>query len=119
VDRHKLLQILVNLLTNARHALLESDGQDKRLIIRVRPASEGERLLIEVSDTGVGIAPEDLRRIFAQGFTTKENGHGFGLHMSALVAADMQGRLSGTSPGLRQGATFTLELPLSGEEPTP
>jgi C4-dicarboxylate-specific signal transduction histidine kinase len=115
VDRHKLLQILVNLLGNARHALIDSSQQDKRLRIRVRPAGDAERLAIEVADNGVGIAPEHLPRLFTQGFTTKKTGHGFGLHISALAAQEMRGHLSCQSAGPGQGATFTLELPVRGE----
>jgi signal transduction histidine kinase len=111
-DRHKLLQILVNLLTNARHALVESPRLDRRLTIRVQLAPGGQRLLIEVADNGVGIAPENLARLFTQGFTTKPTGHGFGLHISALTAADMKGQLRAASPGPDMGATFSLELPL-------
>jgi signal transduction histidine kinase len=115
VDRHKLLQILVNLLGNARDALVASQREGKVLGIHVHRAPEGELLRIEVTDNGVGIAPEHQSRMFTQGFTTKKEGHGFGLHISALAAEEMKGRLSCTSPGLDQGATFTLELPL---EPT-
>ena len=115
-DRHKLLQILVNLLTNARHALVESARQDRRLTIRVQMASGGQRLLIEVADNGAGIAPEHLPRLFTQGFTTKVTGHGFGLHISALTATEMKGHLRGTSLGPGLGATFSLELPLQVEQ---
>ncbi|MBN1208397.1 MAG: PAS domain S-box protein [Myxococcaceae bacterium] len=111
VDRHKLLQILINLLSNARHALADGPNEDKRLRIYVRPAPEQGRMLIQVEDNGVGISPEHLPRMFTQGFTTKKEGHGFGLHISALAATEMQGRLSCTSAGPGQGATFTLELP--------
>ncbi|HYO72209.1 MAG TPA: ATP-binding protein [Archangium sp.] len=111
VDRHKLLQILVNLLSNARHALLESQRPDKQLTLRVEQA--GERLRIAVADNGVGIAPENLQRLFSQGFTTKKDGHGFGLHISALSAEELGGSLQCESEGLGQGATFTLELPLA------
>jgi two-component system, LuxR family, sensor kinase FixL len=110
VDRHKLLQILVNLLSNARHALLEREGCDRWLTLKV--ARAGPRLNISVSDNGVGIAPETLQRLFTQGFTTKHDGHGFGLHISALAAREMGGHLSGASEGRARGATFTLELPL-------
>jgi PAS domain S-box-containing protein len=112
VDRHKLLQILVNLLSNARYALLEGGGKDKCLTIRVRSSPDTQRLIIEVADNGSGIAPANLPRIFSQGFTTKKEGHGFGLHISALAATEMKGRLSCVSTGPDQGATFTLELPL-------
>ncbi|WP_224248225.1 two-component system sensor histidine kinase NtrB [Hyalangium gracile] len=115
VDRHKLLQILVNLLSNARDALMESPRQDKRLLIGIRPAPEGKRVLIQVTDNGVGIAPESLPRLFTQGFTTKKTGHGFGLHISALAAMELRGRLTCDSPGLGQGATFTLDLPVNEE----
>jgi two-component system sensor kinase FixL len=110
VDRHKLLQILVNLLSNARHALLDSGRPDKQLTLRVEQA--GERLRIAVKDNGVGIAPENLQRLFTQGFTTKKDGHGFGLHISALSAEELGGSLQCESEGPGQGATFTLELPV-------
>jgi PAS domain S-box-containing protein len=116
VDRHKLLQILINLLSNARHALVDSGKQDKRLIIRIRRSDDEQRLLIDVQDTGEGVATEHMPRLFTQGFTTKKTGHGFGLHISALAATEMKGRLSCTSPGVGQGATFTLELPMADEE---
>ncbi len=111
VDRHKLLQILFNLLSNARHALQESGRTDKRLTLRIGKAMGGELLRIEVTDNGVGIAPENLPRLFCQGFTTKKDGHGFGLHTSALAAAELGGALTCTSPGPGQGASFLLELP--------
>jgi two-component system sensor kinase FixL len=112
VDRHRLLQILHNLLTNARHALLEANRPDKRISIRVLKGESGSRLRIEVVDNGVGIPPELLPRLFSQGFTTKKTGHGFGLHISSLAATEMEGRLSCTSPGPALGATFILDLPL-------
>ncbi|OJT23748.1 hypothetical protein BO221_17375 [Archangium sp. Cb G35] len=111
VDRHKLLQILVNLLSNARHALVESQRPDKQLTLRVEEA--GARLRIAVADNGVGIAPEILQRLFSQGFTTKKDGHGFGLHISALSAEELGGSLQCESEGPGTGATFILELPLA------
>jgi signal transduction histidine kinase len=117
VDRHKLLQILLNLLSNARHALVASERPDRRLTVRVGLSAGGERLRIEVEDNGVGIAPENLKRLFSQGFTTKKNGHGFGLHISALAAQELHGRLSAVSAGPGHGATFTIELPLLAASP--
>ncbi len=113
VDRHRLLQILVNLLSNARDALIASESRDKHLRITLRPLPEQERLLLQVTDNGIGIAPENLKRLFSQGYTTKKDGHGFGLHISALAATEMGGQLTGTSPGPGQGATFTLTLPMA------
>jgi len=111
IDKHRLLQILVNLLSNARDALIASGHQDKKLIIGIRPAPEGNRLLLQVTDNGIGIAPENAQRMFTQGFTTKKQGHGFGLHISALAATEMGGQLTCSSPGPGQGATFALALP--------
>ncbi len=116
VDRHKLLQILVNLLSNARHALMESGREDKVLTLRIEPGARQDRLRIAVSDNGVGIPAENLHRLFSQGFTTKKSGHGFGLHISALAAAEMGGTLTCESAGSGHGATFSLELPVRGRE---
>jgi signal transduction histidine kinase len=112
VDRHKVLQILVNLLRNAKYALDEQAPAEKRLEIQVSRAGEG-MVAILVRDNGVGIAPENLTRIFGHGFTTKKDGHGFGLHSGALAAKQMNGSLSVHSDGLGLGATFTLELPVA------
>jgi PAS domain S-box-containing protein len=109
-DRHRVLQILVNLVRNAKYACFESGRTDKQLIVRV--TNGDDRVRIAVTDNGVGIAPENLTRIFAHGFTTKKDGHGFGLHSGALAAKEMGGSLGVHSDGVGCGATFTLELPL-------
>ncbi|WP_169787050.1 sensor histidine kinase [Hyalangium minutum] len=114
VDRYKLLQILTNLLTNAQQALEESARPDKGITVRVEHAPEG-RLHVEVADNGVGIAPEHLPRVFTQGFTTRQAGHGFGLHLSSLTAQELGGSLTCESSGKEQGATFILELPLEAQ----
>lgn len=111
-DKHKVLQILVNLIRNAKQAMRVSQQADKQL--RLSVFASGEKLVkIEIADNGPGIAPENLTRIFQHGFTTKADGHGFGLHSSANAAREMQGRLSVHSNGLGTGATFTLELPVA------
>ncbi|MFN7994975.1 MAG: ATP-binding protein [Bryobacteraceae bacterium] len=115
VDKHSVLQILLNLLRNANHALEESDNPDKRLRIRIYCPTE-ERIRVEVSDTGVGLPPENLTRIFSHGFTTRRGGHGFGLHSGANAAKQMGGTLWAESAGLGHGATFTLELPVKAEK---
>jgi two-component system NtrC family sensor kinase len=109
LDRHKLVQILVNLIKNASESIAERGGAGR---IRVGAALDGHSLRIEVSDDGVGIAPENLTRIFHHGFTTKRGGHGFGLHSSANAAVEMGGKLGARSEGPGRGATFVLELPL-------
>jgi signal transduction histidine kinase len=111
-DKHKVLQILVNLLRNAKYAVEHSPGPIKKVIVSILAPSD-KRVQIQVQDTGVGIAPENLNRIFAHGFTTKHDGHGFGLHSSALAAKEMGGALRAHSDGLGRGALFTLELPVA------
>ena len=110
VDKHKVLQILINLIRNAKYACDELNGPDKRL--RVRIANGDGRVRISITDNGVGIPPENLTRIFSLGFTTRKSGHGFGLHSGALAAKELGGALLAHSDGPGQGATFTLELPL-------
>ncbi len=110
VDKHRVLQILVNLVRNARHACLDSGRPDKQMTLRVTNGQE--RVQISVADNGVGIPAANLIRIFNHGFTTKKNGHGFGLHSGANAAREMGGELSVRSDGPGRGAVFTLELPL-------
>jgi len=110
VDRHKVLQILVNLLRNAKYAMGHQTDRARRLVVRVGMASSG-RVKISIIDNGIGIEPEHLTRIFNHGFTTKKDGHGFGLHSGANAAKEMGGTLTAHSEGRGQGATFVLELP--------
>lgn len=117
VDKHKVLQILVNLIRNAKYAMDESRQSDKRLRLRVA-LNGNEMVKISVIDNGVGIAPENLSRIFGHGFTTRKEGHGFGLHSGALAARELGGSLSVHSDGPGLGATFTLEFPSETTERT-
>ncbi|MDH3604130.1 MAG: PAS domain S-box protein, partial [Candidatus Tectomicrobia bacterium] len=113
-DKHKVLQILVNLLSNAKHALLTAHPTQPRLTLRLVQPSPA-CVAVEVSDNGVGIERAHLTRIFEHGFTTKPDGHGFGLHSSALAAKEIGGALTAYSEGPGCGATFRLELPLHTE----
>ena len=110
-NRHKVLQVLVNLIQNAEHALGASDKNEKLLSVMVACPRE-DRLEMAVSDNGIGIPPENLTRIFSHGFSTRGGGHGFGLHSGALAAQEMGGELRVYSGGAGKGATFTLELPV-------
>jgi signal transduction histidine kinase len=114
VEKHKVLQILVNLLRNAKYACESSNKPDKQVVMRVSNKAGGVQ--IEVTDNGVGIRPEHMTRIFTHGFTTKKDGHGFGLHSGALAARDLGGVLRVASAGPDRGATFTLDLPLKSPE---
>ena len=113
-QKQKVLQILVNLIRNADQACDESGHTENRVTLRVGRSQNG--VSISVSDNGVGIPAENLTRIFAHGFTTKKDGHGFGLHGAALTARELGGSLMVRSDGVGHGATFVLELPL--EQPS-
>ncbi|WP_310452317.1 CHASE domain-containing protein [Sulfuritalea sp.] len=117
LDKHRVLQILVNLIGNAKQAMDGVTGRTHRLILRANlvDGADGRSLRVCVADDGDGIPAENLTRIFAHGFTTRKGGHGFGLHSCALAAREMGGTLTAHSDGPGQGASFTLELPLNTE----
>jgi len=112
VDRHKVLQILINLIRNAKYALDDVERIDKKLIVSISALNE-RFVHIIVADNGIGIPAENLTRVFAHGFTTRKGGHGFGLHSGANAARSMGGAITVASPGIGRGATFTLELPIA------
>jgi len=116
VERGKVLQILVNLIRNAKYACDDGKSGIKNITVRIAEGPPG-RVHIEVIDTGIGIPAENLTRIFAHGFTTRPDGHGFGLHSSANAAQAMHGSLTARSDGLNKGARFTLELPAAEQQP--
>jgi len=121
LDRHRLLQILVNLIGNAKQAL-DSVADRKPCITlgaSLADTASGRVLRITVADNGEGIAPENLTRLFAHGFTTRKNGHGFGLHSCVLAAQEMGGSLTARSNGLGHGATFSLEVPTETSKVSP
>jgi signal transduction histidine kinase len=114
VEKHKVLQILVNLLRNARHACEASGKPEREVVMRIARQEQGVQLA--VIDNGIGIHEDHMTRIFSHGFTTKKDGHGFGLHSGALAARELGGALRVHSAGPGQGATFTLDLPLKSPE---
>lgn len=113
LDRHRILQVLANLLANAKHAVSATGGENPCVTITLdRIAGEqGDRLYFRVSDNGVGIPHENLDRIFASGFSTRPGGRGRGLHSAANQAREMGGDLGVASEGSGHGATFTLAVP--------
>jgi signal transduction histidine kinase len=106
-----VLQILLNFINNAKYACSDSDKPEKIITLGIYKG-EGNTVCLSVADNGVGIESENLNRIFQHGFTTRETGHGFGLHSGALAAKEMGGRVWVDSKGLGHGAVFTVELPL-------
>jgi len=115
VDKHKVLEILVNLVSNAKQAMSSNAAGERRLTLRVG-GQPGDLVGISVADNGIGIPPENLTSIFSHGFTTKKDGHGFGLHSAAIFAREMGGSLRVHSDGPGKGARFTLELPVRPPE---
>jgi two-component system sensor histidine kinase ChiS len=115
VDKQRVLQILVNLIRNAMQAFGDAARNDKQVTLRI--TKENDRMKIAIIDNGIGIAKENVDRIFGHGFTTRKEGHGFGLHSSALAAEELGGALAVFSEGSGRGAKFTLELPIA-EKPT-
>ena len=114
VDKHKVLQILVNLIRNAKHSFDSTGIMEKQFTLRIAHANQ--HVEISVIDNGLGIPAKHLIRIFNHGFTTKKDGHGFGLHSGALTAKEIGGTLTVSSEGTGKGSKFTLELPTSTEK---
>jgi len=112
VDRHKVLQILINLLRNAKHAMEDLHSESKQLVISVSMSSP-DVVAVVILDNGIGIPAANLTKIFNHGFTTKKDGHGFGLHSGANAAKEMGGSLTARSDGPGKGAEFTLKLPVA------
>jgi predicted ATPase/signal transduction histidine kinase/tRNA A-37 threonylcarbamoyl transferase component Bud32 len=117
VDRHQVMQILVNLISNAKHALEESTQPNRELMVAIAKVEGGVR--IEVRDNGIGISSENLPKVFNHGFTTKKKGHGFGLHNCANAAQRMDGSLTAYSDGPGKGASFVLRMPIQYADALP
>ena len=110
-DKHRLLLILINLISNAKYAMTDLSNRPRQMTLGVKVV-EDTILQISVKDDGEGIEPQNMTRIFAHGFTTRKEGHGFGLHSCALAAIEMNGHLTAHSDGPGKGALFTLQIPL-------
>ncbi|MCI0995240.1 sensor histidine kinase, partial [Pseudomonas corrugata] len=110
-DKHRLLLILINLISNAKYAMAGVSNHARNMTLRAEVVND-ETLQISVKDEGEGIPEENMTRIFAHGFTTRKEGHGFGLHSCATAAIEMNGRLTAHSEGPGKGATFVLHVPL-------
>ncbi|MGL1935466.1 MAG: sensor histidine kinase [Fibrobacterales bacterium] len=105
-DKTKLIHIVINLIKNAIDAMLESPKNRK--ILTFTTLFENDTFYLKIGDTGCGISQDNLNNIFAHGFTTKVDGHGFGLHSCANYMTEMSGKLYVESEGENKGATFTL-----------
>ena len=114
IDKHKALQIVINLISNAKYALIDSGKEEKKIIVNIK--MNNSDISVEIKDTGIGIAPEDIPHLFEYGFKKRKGGHGYGLHHSALVANELGGRLSVRSEGLSEGASFIIVIPVDEQE---
>lgn len=114
IDRIKLYQIMVNLIQNAKQSTLATNSSDRKIFILV--CKLGKKLTISIEDNGIGISADNLSKIFTHGFTTKKDGHGFGLHYCAGAVTEMGGTIKASSPGLGEGAKFTLKMPFIPHE---
>src|SRR6185437_2889517 len=117
-DHHSVLQLLINLVSNAIHAMNSAEIPSKQITLTLKeiPGGAPPQICFQVTDNGAGIPPENLTKIFTYGFTTRKEGHGFGLHSAANAAREMGGSLTVSSGGPGQGASFSLALPMSREE---
>ncbi|TKJ64389.1 histidine kinase [Pseudomonas sp. CFBP13506] len=111
-DKHRLLLIMVNLISNAKYAMSNLSDRARQITLAVKQL-EDNTVQISVKDDGEGIPAENMTRIFTHGFTTRKEGHGFGLHSCALAAVEMHGQLSAHSDGPGLGAVFTLTIPMT------
>jgi C4-dicarboxylate-specific signal transduction histidine kinase len=114
MNKVKLMQVLMNIVKNGVESIIQQGPQDGRMAIRAS-ADAGE-VILEISDNGVGIEPQTLKRLFNHGFTTKPKGHGFGLHYCANALAEMGGRIEVRSEGVGKGANFVLHMPVAAKE---
>ena len=110
VDKLKLSQVLINLICNAKDALMESSNKDKFILLKTGTVDD-DMFFIKVIDNGSGIDMAHKSKIFSYGFTTKKSGHGFGLHSSIIAINEMKGSLSADSEGINKGTAFTIKLP--------
>lgn len=117
-DKHRLLLILINLISNAKYAMSKVSDHQRQMTLGVK-IIDNATLRLSVEDQGEGIAAENMTRIFNHGFTTRKEGHGFGLHSCALAAVEMNGHLRVHSDGPGHGAVFTLEIPLETADTLP
>jgi signal transduction histidine kinase len=113
-DGHQLQQVLVNLITNAKQAMADVEGE-RRLRLSVQRAGDA-RVRIEVEDTGPGIPADVIAKVFDPFVTTKADGTGLGLSISYGIIREHGGTLTVESPP-GCGALFTIELPTTEAEP--
>ena len=116
IEKGKLMQVFVNLLKNAQESLILTESENKAITINISEDKENKSQMVEITDNGVGIKKDNLKRIFSYGFTTKKDSQGFGLHTSALAMAELKGKLLAYSDGEGMGAKFTAIIPIQRKQ---
>lgn len=112
-QRSKLIHVLVNFIKNAGESMEENGDDDKKLMIKTW--EDSYKVYLSVMDNGKGIKVENIDKIFSHTYTTKNKGHGFGLHSSANYMKEMGGKIEVDSKGNGMGTTFTLVFPIIRE----
>jgi PAS domain S-box-containing protein len=110
-DRVQLQQVVLNLLINALDSMKDVDDRPRQLEIRTE-RDEGDRVRLMVQDTGVGLDPQSVERLFEAFYTTKSGGMGIGLSVSRSIIESHHGRLW-AAPNDGPGATFSFSIPCS------
>lgn len=113
-QRSKLIHVLVNIFKNAKEAMSENAPEEKKITIKTW--EDKKNVYLSIADHGPGIKPEHLGKIFTQGFTTKKEGHGFGLHSSANYMNEMNGNIKIENREGEKGALFVLSFPAIAEK---
>ncbi len=109
IQKNKTIHIIISLLQNAKESIIEENTGER--IITISMYHKDNHVYLKNHDTGKGILPENLEKIFAHGFTTRKDQYGFGLHTAANYMAEMGGKISAESKGEGKGATFILKFP--------
>ena len=101
------MQVLINIIKNACEAIDARKENDAPKRINFKTASNQDRITVEITDTGIGIAPDQIQELFEPGIS-KKGSTGFGLHYSKMFMENNNGQLTIESRGLGQGATLKL-----------
>ncbi|MBU3914197.1 HAMP domain-containing protein, partial [bacterium] len=110
IQKTKLIHIIINLIKNARESMIDTPVDKRKISISI--TKENNLAYLKIGDSGLGISERNLKKIFNHGFTTKKEGHGFGLHSCANYMTEMGGKMWAESEGQGKGATFILEFKL-------
>jgi two-component system, cell cycle sensor histidine kinase and response regulator CckA len=113
-DRTQLQQVVLNILTNALEAMTIRDGLERRVLITSGVSAEGQAM-VSVTDSGVGLSPGEVDKVFEAMFTTKREGMGLGLSICRSIVEAHGGRIWASS-GVNPGATFNFTVPMVSHE---